>query len=173
MKRNPPSAFTTFKARLYRALRKMVRRLHEGPGEHSCWSCKLYDSELHACTILVDRGKHAPKDPSGRRVTELRRVWPFDLCVRLPDMEMGRIVIFDKDSPEHSAGKAQLAEIEAEARAKRMDDMDYKLLEIVKAGRNKKKSDEPVSNGEYSHRGDPWVSTNAKDAVGPRRTNPR
>lgn len=166
MKRKPPSGISALWSKILRFFRKKTIGLKDSPGYQPCWSCKLYDTNLHACTILVDRGKYAPKDESGRKITELRRVWPFDICVRLPDMELGRIIILDKDSPEHASGKKQIQQMEEEARRRKQNDDDQKLLDLIRGFDNKKKPGRSVSNRESDQRGDPWLSSNANDAGG-------
>lgn len=174
MKRRPPSGISVLWTMFIRFLRKHTIGLHHGPGEHSCWSCKLYNTKIHACTILVDRGRYAPRDPTGIRITELRRVWPFDLCVRLLDMEMGRIIILDKDSPEHASGKRHMAELEDDAKKSIGENMDEQLLNVVNSSRSGKTIRKSVSNKDFGSRGDdPWLSSSAKDAGGQPPTSRR
>lgn len=171
MKRQPPTPTQSFFASLFRKVYRKLFRLKTEPGDHSCWQCSLYDSKRGVCLIVVDRGKYAPRDEKGFRMTELRRVWPFDLCVRFLDKELGRIIVFDPDSPEHRVGKEELGRLEEEARRRKQQDDDQKLIDLVSQMVGKKKASAPVSTKETGKRGDPWLSTNAENAGGPPPTN--
>jgi hypothetical protein len=171
MKRQPPTHTENFFAWFFRKVYKKLFRLKTEPGDHPCWKCSLYDPKNGVCLIIIDRGKYAPKDEKGFRITELRRVWPFDFCVRFLDKELGRIVVFDPDSPEHRIGKEELNRLEEEARRRQEHNEDQRLLDLVSNMRNKKKASASVSTKETGMRGDPWLFTNAEDAGGHPPTN--
>ena len=168
MKRQPPTLITRFFASFFRKVYAKIFGLHKEPGDHPCWQCALYNGEKGVCMIVVDRGKYAPRDEKGFRMTELRRVWPFDFCVRFLDKELGRIVVFDPDAPEHRVGKEEMSRFEeAEKRQRSQDpDEDQRLLSVVSKMGGKKKAPVSVSNRETGTRGDPWLSTNAESADG-------
>jgi hypothetical protein len=76
---------------------KMLGLASDGPGDHRCVSCRLYDPSLGVCLIVVDRGKFARIDrETGARMLEYRRVFPFDYCVRVLDAEAGRIEVLGR-----------------------------------------------------------------------------
>jgi len=171
MKRKPPTASQNFFAALFRKVYGRFFGLKREPGDHPCWKCSLYEAKRGVCLIVVDRGKYAPKDARGFRMTELRRVWPFDFCVRFFDKELGRIVFFDPDSPEHRIGKEEMSQLEEEAKKRRENDEDQKLLDLISKMADKKNASKPVSTKETGPRGNPWLSTSAGNAGGPPPTN--
>jgi len=171
MKRQPPKPTTRLLAWFLRKTYEKLFGLKKGPGDHTCWNCSLYNPERGVCLIIIDRGEYAPKDERGFRITELRKVWPFDFCIRFLDKELGRIVIFDPDSKEHKIGKEELTRLEKEAKRRLENDDDQRLIDLVSMKADKKNTSALVSTKETGTRGDPWLSSNAESAGGQPPTN--
>lgn len=125
------------------------------PGPHVCFRCSLYDPNESVCRIAVFRPNSPVDETSGKHHPELRRVFPFDPCIRQHDKETGNLNILDLEEMRREVAMAKkLSEEEKQKQRSMLRSIGkMKLERFVEQDDTLQDGEEEIENG-WKHGGD-------------------